>query len=393
MRIHRCAVILFRSFLIASFSACMLHAADVKVKTDNNPGSVQLVLPSKIYGVAGVEMNLYFENVALMVNRRNYLINVTCKKGKHQDERWTFIPTAKDVGQFPLLLDIKNEENKVIATATTIIHITDPAHAIIPISRTMLIVGDSLTAASYYPQRLLDLVKTHSFPHLKLIGTTGRGKKPGKTNRHEGRSGWTALRFATLYDEKHPTNRSPFMYKAEGDKPALDFERYCKEQNNGKAPDVVTIFLAPNDIFHATDDTIKAKSDLMLKHYDQLIAMIHKYSPSTKIGVMMPIPPAASQDAFSGYGTTKTMWKYRRHQHGLRTRMLAKYGNRETENISIVPIAVNVDCVHNYPTVTVPANSHSTKKITRLFNAVHPAKSGYFQIGDSLYAWLCAVGT
>ena len=106
----------------------------------------------------------------------------------------------------------------------------------------------------------------------------------------------------------------------------------------------------------------------------------------------MPIPPAASQDSFSGNGSRKTMWEYRRHQHQLRTRMLVKYGNREKENISIVPIAVNVDCVHNYPTTTAPANSHSTTKITRLSNAVHPAKSGYFQIGDSLYAWLCAAG-
>lgn len=383
------------TLIAVSVLPSLLNGAEVEKKNVpvNMPGAVQLVLPAKIYGVAGVEMNLYFDNVALMLNRRNYLIEVTCKKGSHYQDRWTFTPTEKDIGQYLFLLKIKNAENKIIATAVSQVHIVttkfEKDRKLSP--KTMLIIGDSLTAASHYPQRLIDLAKSRHYPSLHLIGTKGNVRgKPGKMNRHEGYGGWTALRFATLYDEKHPTNRSPFMYKEKGKKPALDFARYCKEQNNGKAPDVVTIFLAPNDIFRATDKTIEQKMKVMLKHYDQLIAMVHKFNPRTKIGVMLPVPPSASQDAFAGYKTTKTRWEYRRHQHLLRTRMIAKYGNRTKENISIVPLAVNLDCVNNYPTKTVAINAHVSTKIKRLSNAVHPAKSGYFQIGDSLYAWLCA---
>ena len=46
-------------------------------------------------------MNVYFENVALMINSANYVFDVTCKKGIHQSERWTYIPAVNDVGNYP----------------------------------------------------------------------------------------------------------------------------------------------------------------------------------------------------------------------------------------------------------------------------------------------------
>ncbi len=145
------------TLIVISFLPPLLNGAEVEKKNVpvNMPGAIQLVLPAKMYGVAGVEMNLYFDNVALMVNRRNYLIEVTCKKGSHYQDRWTFTPTEKDVGQYSFLLKIKNAENKVIATAVSQVHIatTKFAKTRILSPKTMLIIGESLTAASYYPQR------------------------------------------------------------------------------------------------------------------------------------------------------------------------------------------------------------------------------------------------
>ncbi len=209
--------------------------------------------------------------------------------------------------------------------------------------------------------------------------------------------GWTAKRFATHYTEtarqgKYRKRGSPFLYKDKDQgKPQLDFARYCGEFNNGKPPDFVTIFLGPNDIYRTDESTIEATIDDMLLHYDKLIAMVHGFSAKTTVGVMLPVPPAATQDAFgANYRSSRTRWQYKRSQHRLVERMLKQYGGREDEGISLVSAVVSLDCLHNYPTVEVEPNVHATVKITRTNHGVHPSGPGYLQIGDTVYAWLKA---
>ena len=100
-------------------------------------------------------------------------------------------------------------------------------------------------------------------------------------------------------------------------------------------------------------------------------------------------PPAASQDAFgANYTTGQTRWQYKRNQHRLVERMLEHYGSRDAEHIHLVPTHVNLDCVHNYPTESVNFNADNELRGVRQNNGVHPALSGYDQIGDSVFAWL-----
>ena len=153
----------------------------------------------------------------------------------------------------------------------------------------------------------------------------------------------------------------------------------------------MTIFLGPNDIFGANDDTIEPTIDTILKHYDELIAMARSASPKTTIGALLPVPPAASQDAFgSNYAAGQTRWQYKRNQHRLVERMLEKYGSKKVAGVEIVPTHLNLDCAYNYPAESVTPNAHATEKIARQNNGVHPSSAGYNQIGDSLYAWLKA---
>lgn len=49
---------------------------------------------------------------------------------------------------------------------------------------------------------------------------------------------------------KRPDTGSPFIYSDVPDgQPRLDFERYCKEFNGGRAPDFITIHFIVNDSF------------------------------------------------------------------------------------------------------------------------------------------------
>ena len=68
--------------------------------------------------------------------------------------------------------------------------------------------------------------------------------------------------------------------------------------------------------------------------------------------------------------------------------MIATYGNREKQNIFLVPLYVNIDCVNNFPLRSEPASSRNKTKIVRHINGVHPAKEGYWQIADSFYFWM-----
>ena len=372
----------------------VLHATAAAEQKSGDPfkGDIGLILPPVIHAVPGVEMNVYFDNVALAINPANYVFDAACNRGAQQVERWTYTPTDKDVGQLGFTLEARDQSNTVIARAKTIIRVA-PRTAGSDKEKSILIIGDSLTAASIYSQQVLDLSRADDNLTLRLIGTRGPKGAPNG-NLHEGYGGWTAERFATRYTGvarggPYKECGSPFIYKEGDAEPVLDFARYCGEFNNGEPPDFVTILLGCNDTFSATDDTIEERIDRMFRHYETLLRMFRESGPDTQIGCLLLVPPAANQDAFgANYRSAQTRWQYKRNQHRVVERMLETFGGRGSENIHLVPAHVNLDCANNYPQRTAPANARSDKEITRLNNGVHPAAAGYRQIGDSVYCWI-----
>lgn len=359
--------------------------------------SVRLLLPPSIPAVVGIECNVYFDNIVLVPNPANVVFDSVCSKGRQQAERWTWTPTDVDVGEHPLQVDVRDAENRLIASARTVVRVV-AADQNAGRELSVLCVGDSLTHASVYTQRLLDLSAHPGHPKLKLVGSHWLGEPPN-ANRHEGYGGWTARRFATHFTETARTGGyaqrgSPFLYRGGDGKLSLDFSRYCHDVNEGRPPDVVTIFLGPNDIFSYNDDTIETGIDDMLSHFDALLNMFRRDAASTRVAVLLPVPPAASQDAFgANYASGQTRWQYKRNQHRLVERMLERYSGSEAiakfgDKLHLVPTYVGLDCARNYPTETVAANATSDLKIVRQNNGVHPASVGYAQIGDMLFAWL-----
>lgn len=354
--------------------------------------AIRLLLPPSIPAIVGMECSIYFDNVCLVTNPANFVFDAVCSKGRQQVERWTWTPTEADVGEHPFQLDVRDAENRVIASTKTVVKVV-AANRNEGQTLSVLCIGDSLTHASAYTQRLLDLSGKPGERKLTLVGSHWLGDPP-LANRHEGYGGWTARRFATHMTESARTGEyakrgSPFLYRGDDGKPVLDFVRYCRDVNEGRFPDVATIFLGPNDIFSFNDETIEAGIDDMLKHLDLLVQMLRQQSPSTKIAILLPVPPAATQDAFgANYGSGQTRWQYKRNQHRLVERMLEKYADQESDKIHLVPTYLGLDCLHNYPTESVPANAANEGKIARQNNGVHPAASGYAQIGDMLFAWL-----
>lgn len=392
-----------------SGSLVMVDTLELKNSEEKNP--LRLLLPPSIPALTGLETNLYFDNAFLVLNPANYAIDVTCRRGAQQHERWTWTPSAdsdaNDVGDHPFTLELRDGANQIVAKADTVIRVRDRAFSATsdpPETRSLLIIGDSLTNASTYSGRVVELAGEDTFP-LRLIGTRGPGAEAqpeggdGSGNRHEGYGGWTAERFATKYNAgiarggPYKECGSPFLYKDdpvnESEEPHLDFARYCEDFNEGEAPDFVTILLGCNDTFSATDETIEERIDRMFVHYETLVTMIREHDPETRIGAILPMPPAASQDAFGqNYGSGQTRWQYRRNQHRVVERMLETFGDREDENLFLVPAWLNLDPVHGFPSETRKAHAHAEAEVIRQSNGVHPSAAGYRQLGDALYAWL-----
>lgn len=389
-------------FPLAAFCFALppLFATEPVAET-NLPGDARLLLPPVIHALTGLEANLYFDNAALLLNPASIAVDVTCAKGAQQNERWTWTPKPEETGDFPLRLEFRDGGNAIIARASSVVRVGSRKVDPVPEKPlTLLMIGDSLTAASIYPGQVLALAKEDGLP-LTLIGTRGPGAEEGKPLgevKHEGYGGWTAERFATHYTGKarggpYKECGSPFLYKTDptnaDEMPKLDLGRYYQEFNEGRAPDFVTILLGCNDTFGATDETIEKQIDSFTHHTETLLAMIRAAGPETRIGLILPMPPAGSQDAFgANYGSGQTRWQYRRNRHRLVERMTATFSDREEAGIHLLASHLNLDPVNGFPSTTVLAHARTEATKSRQSNGVHPSAEGYRQIGDAVYAWM-----
>lgn len=350
--------------------------------------SARLVLPADIHAVVGHELNIYFDNAVLAPRPDAFHFDVTCSRGRQYADRWRFVPTAEDVGEYALSLKVLDEADNTLAEATTTVHVI-PADAGAGKTFTLLCVGDSLTNASVYPHELWSLFGAEGEAQLRLIGTHRPSESLPPDVVHEGYGGWRWETFCTRWtDEPGPRARSPFLRLVDN-VPTLDFQDYCDRINEGLGPDFITVLLGCNDNFAATDETIEASIDRMFTFADMLLAEFRRVRADTRIGLLLLPPPAASQDAFgTNYACGQTRRQYRRNQHRVVERMMERFAGQEAEGLFLLPAHLNLDTVNNYPTISEPANARNETTVVRQSNGVHPAASGYRQIADTIYYWL-----
>jgi lysophospholipase L1-like esterase len=339
----------------------------------------RLTLPPTVYAIPGVEMNLYFANTVLVAEGQKVAFEVECPLGKVEEHRWTLNAVEQQLGQVPLKLKVKNQSGKVVEEATTQVRIVS-AEAGKDRDLTLLIVGDSLTHASAYPNEVARLLALPGNPRWRMIGT----HKPAGAAAavvHEGYGGWTWAAFASRFDPKNPEpgykGSSPFVF-AVGDPPQakLDVARYFAERAGGKSPDFIIVMLGINDCFGFNpDDAVQLDTQIdgVFKEADKLIAEFRRAAPRATIGICLTTPGNSRDAAFvANYQDRYTRWGWRRIQHRLVERQLMHFGNREAERVCIVPTELNLDVTDGYPEN----------------NGVHPNPAGYKQIGTTIYCWL-----
>jgi CubicO group peptidase (beta-lactamase class C family) len=370
----RMKIRLFLQFLVLCFLAGSLKA---------EPASLQLTLPAMWYGVPGVPVSLYYDNVVLTEKPAEYRFEVSCDIGAPEARRWTVTPEDKDVGDHAMEVIVKDAEGKTVDHAKTMLRVA-PGNAGAGRELKLLIVGDSLTAATIYPNEIGRLLSTEGNPRWTML-SDNKPASAGPGVAHEGYGGWRWSSFLTRQvpkPERTPdgkgwkTRNSPFVFPGKDGEPELNIGRYLKEVCGGQSPDVVTFLLGINDCFGANPDNPKLLDqtiDAALDNAEKLLAAFRAASPKTVFAVGLTTPPNSREEAFdANYKGKYHRWGWKRIQHRLVRRMMERLGNREGDGIQLVPTELNLDPVDGFP----------------VNNGVHPSAGGYKEIGASFYAWL-----
>lgn len=331
-------------------------------------------LPSKIYALPGLELNIYFEN--LVEDWERYYWDVSCSKGMQLERGFRYTPANGDAGSYPLTITIRDsvtgQSSKTVSTTLVVGNINAGSGE----AKSVIILGDSTTANG------IAVGKLHSDFDNDVMSIQTLGTQGTAPNNHEGRSGWTF--------KKYFSTTNPFLNPQ-----TLDFDAAYYFANSGVSkPDWFFINLGINDFFsNTTDGGVDSNITSCLGYCDDMIESVLAASPNTKIGVCITIPPNSSQDAFGkAYNCDQTRDRYKRNNLLWANALISHYEGQENNGVYLVPIFTNLDTVYNMGLETIPVNSRSSVTYqTPIGNGgVHPSDSGYWQIADIYAAFIKA---
>lgn len=359
---------------------CLLAIAMGAGLSATEPPPSRLVVPPVFYAVEGVPLSIYFQNALRSPLEKGETLEVQSEVGSTRDSTvWNLTATDAQEGDHAWTLRLKDTSGQVVEEANTVIRVV-PATAGADRDLTLLLVGDSLTHLSLYPNEIARLLNQPGNPRWKMLGLH-HPSVAGTGVAHEGYGGWTWERFNTQYfPDKPPGSNlgsSPFVFPEGPDgKPTLDVARYLQEHFDGRQPDIVIFFLGINDCIHANAKdpaAIDASIDAMFAQAEVLLANFRQALSNAEFGIALTPAPNGREEAFdANYKGSITQSGWRQIQYRLVERQLEHFGARENDKISIIPLSLAVDAMAGYP----PGN------------AVHPNPSGFQDIGDYIYGWI-----
>lgn len=338
----------------------------------------EMVIPPYVFGVQGRECNVYLDNLHI-ADASDYLHDVTSESsvGQHQSERWTWTPAAA-LASGALTVAAHEKLSGTLLTTKTAQLRAAASSAGTGTTKKVLVIGDSLVNAGTITQTLIDIA-AGDVMGVTMLGTRGTGP-----NYHEGRGGWTISNYTSNYSDG-TYGANPFWIGG-----AVNVPQYLID-NSVATPDWVFIHLGINDVFSQTTDSgASAAADAAFTNLDTLITSIKAAGAGVKVGLMLPSPPSSDEDAFGfSYATGQTKWRFKRNILIWARQLIAKYSGQEASRIYVVPTNTALDTVNNMSrAASAPVNSRSSVNVARQNNGVHPAASGYQQIGDALWAFL-----
>ncbi len=220
------------------FLETLKQQLDLEVDTSTVP---DVIIPSEIYTVQGLEQNIYFDNVVVPLfgdKVNNYTIDITGSKGRHFEKMWRLSASAGDVGSNTMSLQLYKGTSQVKNTSFNVK--VAAANAGNGITRKVLYIGDSTVDPDDMTRPLTEYFD-QDVMSIECIGTRG---PVGMKN--EGYSGWRINDIATV-------GRTLYRFNVIGldDLPGVN----SVYSNNGSQFTVVEINITEGDGYFSCERT------------------------------------------------------------------------------------------------------------------------------------------
>ncbi len=340
-----------------------------------------LHLPPYIYLAPGEPFELFFHHTILSGHPADYSFDLSTPLGGISDaEKWTITPTDTQSGEHTLLLSVRTPEGVVLDSASTTIRVSKADLPVDTATRKLLLIGHSFFDQGYSPFYLRELLLQDSNPTVTFHGK---------------RQSWidNQLRFEAIagasWGYYSTDGQSPMYYDSQ-----LDLRNYFDMViGPEKTPDWIIIHLDINDYcftgfldgssIEAIDNYINVVYAARIKPF---INALRAAAPTTKIGISYTPYPSASVESFQlAFGVSPVL-SDRDRWRLIVSRLLFKnsefFADRETENIYLLPIHLNLDDINDY-SITDPIHPHPTPG-----GASISGPSGYRRIARTYYSWL-----
>lgn len=224
----------------------------------------------------------------------------------------------------------------------------------------VMFIGDSLTNAGVYVNRVGELASADGHTTINLLGTRG------ETYKHEGRGGWSAGYYCTKTNFN--TYDNPFL-NLNG---KFDFSYYAAKNNITKL-DIVFLNLGTNDVTY-NDIEKDPNFDEDLKYYKEILSSIKSTFPNVKIVLGSTITPARYKGANLYVKTRRQEWNDKILSLCL------------SEGYTYAPYSLIIDPVNDFKYKEEALDDYNATTVKRVDDNTHPADSGYKKMGDLSYS-------
>ena len=364
-----------------------------------------IVLPSKLYAVAGHEFVLYYKNILRAMRPDDFAVTTAFASGSTlpnlkplYDGYLRFTPAEAHVGSHTLTIMVFSRRTwEVVATkGVTLVISSDKAIA----GKKVMYIGDSLTYASVYPAEIQNMssdgimsvgIVSHS---ISFNGGTAAIKSEGRNSA----ASYDYVNKQTFAGYDNPFYNPNTEYKLTLDgkyttgllnldntgsvsvlKHHFDFAYYMA--NNGDTvgePDAVFINLG-------TNGGNKSAYQAVFIAFDAMIERIKAYNADLPVFLHLfpPKSEAGSTDRTAG-GTVSGWLNARTWYYDIILTFIDRYDS--DPRVTLVPTYTMLHPVYDYKRETVAVSARNTEQITiGQTDGTHPANAGYLHMADSYY--------
>ena len=339
----------------------------------------KIVMPMYgLYVMQGTSVPVFFDNIIMHGQAKNLNVFQTAK-GNFVDNgifQKSLETLEKGFYQNYIIVNssyntlLKKNDDIVSNSRLTVVDI----NAGNGVTRKVLVIGDSITAANVWTDKLVDLF-SDDVMNIEMLGTRGTSKAP-----NEGRGGWRAWNYAFEKDASNDGLSSsvtnPFLNPTSNN---FDFSYYMTKQNYTSV-DYVLLCLGTNDVSRNTHNT----DDDILLAWKTIIDSIKSFDNNIKILIwLLPMP----------CGLTNEQPKKDMFLH-MKELLINKYDNmasRQTNKIYLVDVGCSVSPTDDFNYKEELVSEYGDEKWKRPTDIIHPANKGYYAIAKNIHAGIKAI--